>query len=387
VKQLQITVPSARKNDVKEVLEKYSSDFSSGLVEKDDGSNAQQFTVSIDSDKIDEIAEDLKSIDDIDSGDLSIRVLEQESIIEKGQKTRGSASSLSHEEIYSKAQEEATFTWTQWGLIAVSSAVAAYGLALDNLIAVIGAMMLAPILSPFVSSSVSLVVGDSSIVKDSLVSGGMSIMLSIAVSFIAVLPFSIDTGSALELVVSPGVLGILLSILVGIAAALSFATGYRDQIAGVAVAIAIVPPLASVGIGLKMQNIVLALQAGSVALINILAVLISGSATFRLLGLSPETYYRERQAEKMRYVIPGAFILFAALAAPLLYSSYTDFQEISVQEDIESSAEEYFGEDLLRIRFREDSVNIILIGEHDTESFSREFPDKDFVFRELSESR
>lgn len=112
VRQLQVTVPEGATDDVKEVLEEYSSDISSSEVEKDD-SKAVEFHVSVDSDDIDELSEELKEIKDLGSGELSIRVLEQESLIEKGQKTKGSASSLSHEEIYSKAQEAATFNRAQ----------------------------------------------------------------------------------------------------------------------------------------------------------------------------------------------------------------------------------------------------------------------------------
>lgn len=374
MRQLQVTVPASSKKEVQERLEKHSSDVSSSHVEKD-GSNAIEFTVSIDSDDIDEVSEELKGIENIDSGDLSIRVLEQESLIEKGQKTKGSSTTLSNEEIYSKAQESAEFTKEQWALIAVSSAIAAYGLALDNVIVVIGAMMLAPMLSPFVSGAISIVVGDRSLMLDSLSAGLKSVLIAIAVSFVVMLPFPVGNNPVIDLVVSPGILTVLLSILVGSAAALSFATGFRDQIAGVAVAIALVPPLAAVGIGLKMQDAVFVLKAASVATINLLAVLVSGSVTFRLLGMTPSTYYQEKQAEKLRYVVSAAFVLLVLLAAPVVYTSYQGYQDYVVEQDVRNTAEEHFGEDLMQLKFSDSEVRVLVLDEHDVEAFRSDLPD------------
>lgn len=374
MRQLQITVPASSKSVVQEKLEEFSSDVSSSHVEKD-GSNAIEFTVSIDSEDIDEVSEELKRVEGIESGDLSIRVLEQESLIEKGQKTRGSSTTLSNEEIYSKAQESSGFTREQWALIAVSSAIAAYGLALENMIVVIGAMMLAPMLSPFVSGAISIVVGDRSLMKESLSSGLESVLIAVAVSFVVMLPFPVGNNSVIDLVVSPGILTVLLSILVGVAAALSFATGFRDQIAGVAVAIALVPPLAAVGIGLKMQDLVFILKAASVATINILAVLVSGSVTFRALGMSPSTYYQEKQAEKLRYVVSAALILLVLLAIPVVYTSYQGYQDYLVEQEVRDTAEKHFGDDLLRLKFSDSEATVLVVGEHDVEAFRSDLPD------------
>ncbi len=214
MRQLQVTVPAGSKGEVKEILEDYSSDVSSSNVERD-GSQAIEFTVSVESDEIDSLTEELKGIEELDSGELSIRVLEQESLIEKGQKTKGSSSILSQEEIYSKAQESSRFNRAQWGLIGVSAAIAAYGLALDNVIVVVGAMMLAPLLSPFVSGAISLVVGDSALMRDALISGLESVLIAVIIAYVAVLPFPVELNSTMKLVVSHSILTVLLSLLVG----------------------------------------------------------------------------------------------------------------------------------------------------------------------------
>lgn len=367
MRQVQVTVPKEFDGEVDEILDDYTSDITSNEAERQ-GDEVLEFTATVDSDEIDELTEKLKDTE-MESGDLSIRVLEQESLIKKGQKTKGSASLLSQEEIYSKAQEFSGFSRAQWALVGLSSAIAAYGLILNNLIVVIGAMMLAPMLSPFVSGAISLVVGDSSLMKESLRSGLLSFLLAIAVSYIAVLPFPVSINPALSTVVSFGVPVILLSFLVGAAAAFTFATGFRDQIAGVAVAIALVPPLAGAGIGLKLGNLMFAFQAAGIAAINILAVLIAGFVSFKAMGLSPTTYYKEKQAEKLRKILPIALMILLIVLAPLGYSSFQDYQAYTSEQRITDEAESYFGEDLVSVNFRDEEVRVVVIGDHNKTEF------------------
>jgi len=340
VKQLQVSVPKNLKKDAKQILEKYSSDISSKEAEKNDEKVAE-FTVTAESEDIDQLTDELKHIEDMENGDLSIRVIKQESLIRKGQETRGSSSILSQEELYSKAQESADFNKAQWGLVGLSSVIAAFGLASDNLIAVIGAMMLAPLLSPFVSGALSLTVGDSKLMVSSLKAGMLSVVVAVVLSFLAVIPFPVSMNPTLQLVSTPSVIGILLSVFVGAAAALTFVTGLRDEIAGVAVAIALVPPIASIGLGLKMADMALVKNASTVASMNMLAVIISGYLCFTVLGLKPSTYYKKKQAKKIKYIVPMALLVFSLFAAPVAYSSYQSYEDYISESQLQEDANKF----------------------------------------------
>ena len=372
MRQVQVTVPEEFDGEVDEVIDQYTNDITSNEAEKQ-GTEVIEFTATVDDDDIDDLTQELKDTD-IESGDLSIRVLEQESLIEKGQKTKGSASLLSQEEIYSKAQEFSGFSKAQWALVGLSSAIAAYGLILNNLIVVIGAMMLAPLLSPFVSGAISMVIGDSKLMKETLVSGLMSFLLAIAISNVAVLPFPVTMNSALQTIVSFGFPVIILSFLVGAAAAFTFATGFRDQIAGVAVAVALVPPLAASGIGLRMGNPVYAIHAASIAAINILAVLISGYASFKLIGLSPTTYYKQKKAEKLRKIVPIALFILLVILAPIGYTTFQDYHGYSSEQEIRQDVERFFGDDLLSVEFEDSRTTVMVIGDHNETRFRESMP-------------
>lgn len=321
MKEIQVYAPEENGEEVREVLDSYSSDVYSVQGERN-GSDIIEFTATVVSSDIDDAVSELKSIKQIESGELVVRVLKEESLIEKGQKTRGGSAMLSQEEIYSSAQESANFNYPQWALIALSAAIASYGLILDNVTVVIGAMMLAPMLSPIVSSAVSLTIGDKTLLKQAAGTSFLSILIALTVSTVSVIPFPSEITPLMSMIVSSEIPNMLLSLFVGSAAVLAFVTGMRDQIAGVAVAIALVPPLAAAGVGLRMAEWLFASRAFSIAVVNLLAVIVSGSTVLKLLGFKPSTYYKKKSAENLHLIYPVSMILMSVLMALLLLTSF-----------------------------------------------------------------
>ncbi|MFT4892500.1 MAG: putative hydrophobic protein (TIGR00341 family) [Candidatus Nanohaloarchaea archaeon] len=374
MKQLQVTVPGKFKDEAKEILEDYSSDVSVSEAEKND-EEVLQFHVTVESDQIDELSDELKDIEDLESGDLTINVMKQESQIKKGQKTQGKSSILSQAEIYSQAQESAVFNRAEWSLVALSSVIATYGLIADNVIVVIGAMMVAPILSPFISGALSLNVGDKNLLKQSVKTGSISFLLAVIVSTLAALPFPVSLNPSLALVSQPSIVSVLLSVFVGAAAALTFVTGMRDEIAGVAVAIALIPPIASIGIGFKMMNLSIIANSFAVALMNIVSIIASGFVCFHLLGIRPSTYYKKKQAEEIRYVIPLAVLVLSVLAVPVAFSSYESYQNYTSEQDIRSFGEEFFGEKLLSVDVENNEAHFYVVGNYSESELEKRKPE------------
>lgn len=370
MKQLQITVPEKFKGDAKEIIEDFSSDVSSSEAEKND-EKVVEFRITAESEQIDELTEKLKNIEDLESGELTIRVMQQESLIRKGQQTRGSNSMLSQEELYSQAQESAVFNRAEWSLIGLSAIIATYGLIADNVIVVIGAMMVAPILSPFISGALSVAVGDRKLFIRSMKTGLLSFLLAVVASTLAAAPFATSWNPSLALVSSPTGVSLLLSIFVGAAASLTFVTGLRDEIAGVAVAIALIPPIASIGIGVRMMDPVMIFNALTVALVNMVSIIAAGFTCFRLLGVKPSTYYKKKQAEEMRYILPFAILVLLALSAPVVLSS-SDISESN--GDIEF-AQSFFGEQLLDYRHTDSGTVLYVVGEFNTTEFEHQTPE------------
>lgn len=308
MRQLQIDIISDFEDEARKVLEDYSSDISSSEIEKND-EDFIEFSVTVDQEKIDEISEELKGLE-VKSGDLSIRVLDQESLIEKGVKTRGpSAGTLSSQEIYSKAQQASTFNNAQWGMTGLSGALAGIGLSTGNIIVLLGAILLAPVLHPLAALAVSIRIGDKNLALNSARTSFKSI-LSI---FLFSIPVFLLMGEAQLDVLIQGTELVILSSIVGVAAMLTFISEYKEEMAGAALAVAIVPPTAIIGNSVAGLNPLQALQGSQVLLANILTVLISGYGILAISGSKPLTQYKVKDAKQLNILVLLMIILLLIL--------------------------------------------------------------------------
>ena len=313
MRQLQVDIVEDFEDEAREILEKYSSDVSSSEIEKKE-EEFIEFSVTADQDEIDEISDELKDLE-VKSGDLSIRVLDQESLIEKGVKTRGpSASILSSQEVYSKAQAASTFNEAQWGMTALSGALASIGLSTGNIIVLLGAILLAPVLYPLAALSVSIRLGDKKMALESTKTSFLSI-LSI---FIFSMPVFLLLEQATLDVLVQGIELLILSSIVGGAAMLTFISEYREEMAGAALAVAIVPPAAMIGNSVASMNPVQTIHATQVLLTNILTVLISGYLILAVSGAKPLTEYKLEDAKQLNLLVPMMLLILLALMAQTL---------------------------------------------------------------------
>lgn len=333
MKRVEITVPKAQKGTVEDLIEGYTDDVTSTEGERDDR-KVVQFQVAVDSDDIDELTEELKGITDIESGDLTIEVLEQTARIEKGQRREGGTSGLSVQEMYSKALEFAAFNTASWALVALGAGIAVFGLLTENVTVVVGSMVIAPMLGPFIAASFGLVIGDRELIRKSGLYGGTSILLAVAAAFLVSLPLPLQSNALIRLIANPGFATIPLSLFVGAAAALTFTTEAREALAGVAVAIALVPPAAVAGIALAMQDVRLFLDISLVIVTNVTSLILAGSVTFKLVGVAPSTYYRKQVSkEQLRRALIISITSIVIIAVIVGYFTYNDFQDASARAE------------------------------------------------------
>ena len=177
-----------------------------------------------------------------------------------------------------------------WLVLALSGAIATLGLALDSSAVVIGAMLVAPLLGPIMGLSMALAVGDSRLALQSfaVVGGSLVVVVATAAALTAILPFHTVT---LEISsrIHPTTLDLGVAVCSGLVGALvTVARGKRlsAAIPGVAVAVALIPPLAVAGFGMAagwqrdvVQGALLLLGA------NLAGIVLSGVLVFLLIGM------------------------------------------------------------------------------------------------------
>lgn len=180
-----------------------------------------------------------------------------------------------------------------WTVLVLSGGIATLGLATNSSAVVIGAMLIAPLLSPVVGLALALAVGDGRL---ALQTGIMVLVSTLAVVvtgalLTAVLPFQTITAE-IAARTRPTTLDLAIAVFSGLAGAVvTVARGHRlsAAIPGVAISVALIPPLAvagfGVGIGWNGELI-----RGSLLLYgaNLAGIVLSGMAVFLLIGMHRE---------------------------------------------------------------------------------------------------
>jgi len=212
-------------------------------------------------------------------------------------------------------------------LMLLAAAVATLGLLLDSAAVVIGAMLLAPLMSPIAGVALGVVQGDAKLLRISLGSIGSGTATAIAIALLVTffVPGAESTGE-IAARTQPGLLDLLVALGSGIAAAYTLSRpGLSAALPGVAVAAALVPPLAAASVGVVLGEWQDAAGAALLFGTNLVAIAAASAVTFLWIGFRPDADRADRFGVFGRGVV-GLAILLVAVALPLAGLSVRAFQ-------------------------------------------------------------
>ncbi|MCC5952276.1 MAG: DUF389 domain-containing protein [Acidimicrobiia bacterium] len=223
-------------------------------------------------------------------------------------------------------------------LLLLSVFIATLGIITDSTAVVIGAMLIAPLMVPIMATTAALVTGlpGRAGVSALIVAGGTA--GAIAFSFIAArfLPVlaDLDTNAQIASRVSPTFLDLLIAIAAGAAGAFALAReDVADSLPGVAIAVALVPPLSVVGITLQAGLYGDAIGAFLLYATNLVAIMLAGGFVLVLSGYSPVA---RLEAEQHRVSVYVATLLAGTLAVslPLIVSGNQIARSVSHENTV-----------------------------------------------------
>jgi uncharacterized hydrophobic protein (TIGR00271 family) len=189
-------------------------------------------------------------------------------------------------------QINSQFNFDFGALISLSTLIAALGLVRDSGAVVIGAMLVAPLMTPLVAMGFALVQGNLKLIRSALrsVAWGFAIALLIGASIGLMLRLfapGLEISEQMADRGSPNFLDLIVALASGVAAA--YAMGRPNLISalpGVAIAAALVPPIATSGLALTMGDLALAGGASLLFFTNIVAIVLGTAITFWCVGIS-----------------------------------------------------------------------------------------------------
>ena len=239
------------------------------------------------------------------SGKAKIVVSAVEAVLPReetnGDKNSGmmKSGSTTREELYSNIEKSARLNSSFLILVVLSTIVVAIGLLEDNVAVVIGAMVIAPLLGPNIALALATALGDTDLTLKSLKTGAIGFVMALGLSILIGKLWHLNFDSR-ELLARTdvGLDSIALALASGAAAVLSLSTGLPSVLVGVMVAVALLPPTATMGLMLGAGKYDLALGAALLLAVNVVSVNLSAKLTFLARGIKPRTGLEKQKARQ-----------------------------------------------------------------------------------------
>lgn len=208
--------------------------------------------------------------------------------------------------IYTQVYETAEISSVSYWLeIVFSAGIAIFGLVVNSPAVIIGAMLISPLMGPIMATGLALAAGDLYLALKAIAKLAASIVLAILLSAFIVwlLPFHSITGEILARI-KPNLLDLGIALFSGLAGSVAVcrtASGSGvTTLPGVAIAVALMPPLCAVGFGLGSgANLSIMSGAGLLFLTNLVAIVTSAFVVFLLVGMNaPDVHAQMENSRK-----------------------------------------------------------------------------------------
>jgi uncharacterized hydrophobic protein (TIGR00271 family) len=196
-----------------------------------------------------------------------------------------------------KLMESSTPDFDFFYLVGLAVLMATLGLLLDNTVIVIGSMLIAPLLYPILGLALGITMSNYHVLTRSFVTLGKSLLVGLCLSFVATLLLAqgdITLSAEIMSRTEAGLLHFMVAVVAG--AAVAFTLGrpeWSETLPGIALSVAIIPPLAVLGIGLAALNSTVIAGSMVMLLVNLFGIVCAAMVTFSLMNL----YEKQRIAE------------------------------------------------------------------------------------------
>ena len=271
------------------------------------------------------------------------------------------------ENSYTRLSEGARPDFDFFVMIGLSAIIATFGLITNNVAVIIGAMLVAPLMTPILSLSLSIISGDFILFLRSLeaVIKGVGLAVLVAIIFSLFAPGVEITPEAREILLrtSPTLFDLVIALAAGAAGAYALVNSdVSESLPGIAIAVSLLPPLAVGGIGIGLKQFDIAAGSMLLFLANIIAINASALLVFWWLGFGPKLskLYEKDIMKKLQISI----VLLLLVAIPLGWIMLSTLNEAqmksNIKEELEAQIRGVPGTRLLSVEFNEQNglVNV-----------------------------
>lgn len=200
-----------------------------------------------------------------------------------------------------------------WVLLVLSTFIAAFGLVTNSAAVIIGAMIIAPLMGPIVASALAIDAGDMRLLGKALGAEVLGAAVAIFIGYlVGILPFDLGVSGEMLARTTPTLYDLFIAAACGLAGA--YATidqKVSNALAGVAISVALVPPLAACGLFLSLGELSQAWGAFMLFLANFLAIQIAAGIVFFVYGVADIYELKGASLKHLARFTPSFVILIA----------------------------------------------------------------------------
>ncbi len=233
-------------------------------------------------------------------------------------------------------------------LMSLSSAIATFGIAVDSTAVVIGAMLIAPLMTPILGTSAGLINGRSrsSGYSALIVVGGAIGAVALSWGLSALIPdlSTVIANSQVTSRTAPSLLDLAIAIAAGIAGAYGVSRAEStDALPGVAVAIALLPPLSVIGITLYAGDYGQAAGATLLFLTNLFSILLMAGVVFLLVGYGSWSRLHHRR-NRIRTSFALVVLAVVLVTIPLALTGQSLLQQTADLRNASAAVDDWLDE-------------------------------------------
>ncbi len=259
--------------------------------------------------------------------------------------------------VIEKRREDCALSERYLFMTAMSGGIAILGLLLSSPAVVIGAMLLSPLMGPIMGLGFALAIGDYRWLKQSARSLAWGSVMAILLCALIVFFSPIQTITPeIAARTRPNLFDLLVAFFSALAGAYAMIRGREGTIVGVAIATALMPPLAVVGYGAATLNWTVFSGALLLYVTNLLAIAITALGMARLYGF--KTALSERNTLFQNVAVAAVVV---ALAIPLFISLQNIAWETNAQRIVRNELQDAFGPSARIDQFEIDFANRPLV--------------------------
>jgi uncharacterized hydrophobic protein (TIGR00271 family) len=246
-------------------------------------------------------------------------------------------------ELVERLESSANWDFDFVFMIFLASLIAALGLVLNSPPVVIGAMLVAPIMTPMLGLGLSVVQGNRRLANRCLSTIGrgfvVAMLTGIATGLLRVL-FTSGVTEQMSSRGAPGALDLVVAFVSGVVAAYAFGRPHLlSVLPGIAIATSLVPPIATIGLALSVLELNVAIGATLLFLSNATAIVLGAASALWIVGMRgpreicPFTVW----AQRWMFGLLGLSLCLAVLLTVRGSLAQTQATASSNEADIESS--------------------------------------------------